>query len=146
MKQNVNKKVIIHLYAKHTPIIEFDLDSYEWSIKKSSNAHINGYGDFYDINGVEKLVIILGWGNTIYFFCDSLIDLAQDNLSASIHSKWFLKNKFVLRSGGGVLINVTYKKTEIESDIFMDVVDYLKIKPFEERLKKITRMVNYYKN
>ncbi|WHP07185.1 MULTISPECIES: hypothetical protein [Acinetobacter] len=106
----------------------------------------NGCGLYAEVDKQRKLAAILGYGEFIYFLFDRELYRLDDE-SLTINQKdGFLKNTFQLFVNGQKKIDIRYKQIwDIENDIFLDVRDWLQIKPREKQLLKLRQYAEFLK-
>ncbi|ESK57493.1 hypothetical protein [Acinetobacter tjernbergiae] len=115
------------------------------NISKNQRAS-NGYGLYAEVDKQRKLVAIFGCGDFIYFLFDrALYRLDDESLTVS-QKDGFLKNTFQLFINGQKKIDIRYKQIwDIDNDVFLDVKDWLDIKPREKLLFKLSKYAEFLK-
>ncbi|MCU4580232.1 hypothetical protein KTJ32_04360 [Acinetobacter gyllenbergii] len=106
----------------------------------------NGYGFFIEVDKQKKLVAILGCEEFIFFLFDRKLYRLDDERLTVIQQDGFLRNTFQLFVGKEKEIDIRYKQIwDIDNDIFLDVKDWLDIKPREMRLFKLSEYACFLK-
>lgn len=126
-------------------IVSFDIDSsqyHETHLQDENLSH--GYCDFYKLKDKsQKLVFIANINQELYFFCDNLYNISDNSLRAELKYGIFSRH-FTLKKFGKVVLDITYQSVEIDSNIFLDFMDWLKISPNTKKLKMIERSIRFY--
>lgn len=133
------------LLKVHSRIYLFNiLDStfIETTLKAEETLH-QGYADFYTINNQEILVALFSYEDTMFFYCKNLVKLDMEYLKCDLKYGIF-KNHFLLKDSKNTIVNISYSKVEIDNDIFTDVFELMKIKPYSNRLNYLHNLAKFY--
>lgn len=98
----------------------------------------NGYGCLVNTDGVKQLAAIYAADESLYFFFKRSYRLDDTTLNAS-QKDGFFRSRFVLSKSGVKEIDIKYPSIDPESDIFIDVVDWLNTKPREDLLDQLSK-------
>lgn len=99
----------------------------------------NGYGCFVDIHGIKELAAIYTANKKILFFFKTSYLLEDSSLSAS-QKDGFFKSRFILFKNRSKVIDIKYSPIDPESDVFIDVAEWLKTKNREQLLEKLSNI------
>lgn len=126
-------------------LISFDIDSYQYHETNLQDENLShGYCDFYTLKDKsQKLVFIANINQGLYFFCDNLYNISDSSLQAELKYGIFSRH-FTLKKFDKIILDITYQSVDIDSDIFLDFVDLLKINPNTKKLKMIERSIRFY--
>ena len=144
---------------ENSPIIFLSIDNEEklycfnFANKKIDQSNIsrtqraaNGYGVFVEIDKEKKLAAILGFDESVYFLFDRSLYCLDDKSLTVIQKDGFLKNTFQLFVNGQKKLDIRYKQIwDIDNDIFLDVKNWLEMKPREKLLFELSKYANFLK-
>jgi len=106
-------------------------------IDKNSTA-ANGYGCFIKVNNTNELVAIYGYDTTVFFFFKKSYRIDDASLIA-LQKDGLFKSRFILFKDHKKEIDIKYSSIDPEGDIFVDMVNWLNIKPRENLLRKLNK-------
>lgn len=143
IKKN-NKYILLKLNSSSKIFLFNILDNtfVETDLNVEDTLH-QGYADFYTINNQEILVALFGYKDTMFFYCKNLVKLDKEYLKCDLKYGIF-KNHFLLKDSKNEILNISYSKVEIDNDVFTDVFELLKIKPYSNRLNYIHNLATFY--
>ena len=103
----------------------------------------NGYGVLIDTDGKHELVAIYGFNQTVYFFYRKSYRIDNPDLSI-VEKDGIFKSKFQLFLNGNKEIDIKYKQIDIENDIFLDLKDWLEVKPREKLISMLSKQAEFF--
>ena len=141
-----NEHVILTYLAGERKLFYLNILTGDYSESSLSNEdHCgNGFSETYKIDGKVKIAAVFSFNESLALFYDKPIMLNQKGLKASIKSGGFFKRKFELKLNDEVILDFKYWSPDIQTDVFEDVVEYLKKEPFDKRVKEMHKMSKYF--
>ena len=141
-----NEHVILTSLAGERQLFYLNIltGAYSKSSISNKDQSANGYSETYKIDGKIKIAAIFSFNESLALFYDKPIMLNQKGLKASIKSGGFFKSRFELKLNDEVILDFKYWSPDVQTDVFYDIVDYLKIEPFDKRVKEMHEMSQYF--